>query len=123
MNLLFVDDNVDMRFIYSTYFRKMGIKVTEASNWIEALWKLKIARFDLVLFDIIMPVCDWIDFIKSVEQEFYESDLSNTKFIALSNVSDVQEVTSPILHCKLVKSAYSPAILFEKLKKDKIICI
>ena len=78
-SLLVVDDSATMRqLLCMTLTRVDGItqaNITEASDGMEALDKLKSGRFDLVLTDIRMPRMDGLEFIRSVRSELNDQAL------------------------------------------------
>ena len=78
-SLLVVDDSATMRqLLCMTLTRVDGItqaNITEASDGMEALDKLKSGRFDLVLTDIRMPRMDGLEFIRSVRSDLNDQAL------------------------------------------------
>jgi CheY-like chemotaxis protein len=67
-NILVVDDSATMRLLISMTIKRVsaGITVTEAVNGIDAVKKLRIQYFDLVLTDMIMPEMDGSELIKQI---------------------------------------------------------
>ena len=78
-SLLVVDDSATMRqLLCMTLTRVDGItqaNITEASDGMEALDKVKSGRFDLVLTDIRMPRMDGLEFIRSVRSDLNDQAL------------------------------------------------
>ena len=58
LNILFVEDQPDVRSVLSTFLEMIGYKVTQVENGAAALDLFKTAPFDLVITDINMPVMD-----------------------------------------------------------------
>jgi two-component system chemotaxis response regulator CheY len=70
MNALVVDDSGTIRIILTKYLEGLGFAVTEATNGLEALHRLKgMGRADVVLVDWNMPEMDGISFVRAVRAE------------------------------------------------------
>ena len=65
--ILVVDDNIDMRNHIKGILQKK-FQVITAGNGVEALEKIKTAKPDLVVSDIMMPVMDGIQLLKEVKE-------------------------------------------------------
>jgi len=63
-SVLIVDDSLTIRKALSKGFSRLGFDVDEAENGMEGLKKLKVAEYDLVLLDFLMPVLDGVDVAK-----------------------------------------------------------
>lgn len=68
--ILVVDDEEEIRLLLSKFLKRQGFDVETACDGHDALLKMKIFKADLILSDILMPVCDGYDFIKKLEVEF-----------------------------------------------------
>lgn len=64
--ILIVDDEENMRHMLSELLKGEGYSIDSASNGQEALAKLEVREFDLVLCDVRMPEVDGISFLKEV---------------------------------------------------------
>ncbi|MFB2921677.1 MULTISPECIES: response regulator [Aerosakkonema] len=53
--VLLVEDSATQREMISDFLKQKGLKVTVASDGVEALEKVEVNRPDLVLLDIVMP--------------------------------------------------------------------
>jgi CheY-like chemotaxis protein len=60
-----------------------------ASNGLEALELCKQKTYDLILLDVMMPVCNGVEFMRRAQKEI---DLSATKIILLTNLSNGKDV-------------------------------
>ena len=56
--MLIVDDEADVRFVVRKAFEGSGHEVIEAVHGADAVAKIGVARPDLVITDIMMPVMD-----------------------------------------------------------------
>ena len=64
--LLIVDDEQNIRESLSSHFRFMGYEVRTAGHGKEALEMLEEERVDIVISDIVMPVMNGVDLVKSI---------------------------------------------------------
>ncbi len=69
LKILSVDDNVDNRYLLESVLRGAGYKVTSVTNGVEALNKLIVERYDLILADILMPLMDGFELCRRVKQD------------------------------------------------------
>ena len=58
LKALVVEDSVVTQRLLSIFLERMGFEVTLIDNGVDALKKVKEARFDIVFLDVIMPVVD-----------------------------------------------------------------
>src|SRR5688500_19213857 len=56
--VLLVDDNEDIRMVYSTILRHFGYRVMEALNGKEVIANARAEKPDLILMDISIPIID-----------------------------------------------------------------
>jgi CheY-like chemotaxis protein len=82
--VLIVDDSKNIRKLITVVLRKEGYEFVEAKNGIEALEKVKIARPDLVILDIIIP---GIDGLKVCEEIRKDPKSKDTAIIILTSES------------------------------------
>lgn len=64
--ILIVDDEPDMREIFSAWFRNLGCTVTEAADGKEALDELARERFDAIVTDVRMPRVDGVQLVHQI---------------------------------------------------------
>lgn len=67
--ILIVDDMDEQRFIARSILRKSHFSCDEASNWKEALDKIRKENFSLVLLDIEMPEIDGYKLLEIIRRE------------------------------------------------------
>lgn len=58
LKILFAEDDKDLNLITSSYLKDCGFKVVSVYNGLDALNKYEEESFDLILSDIMMPLCD-----------------------------------------------------------------
>ncbi|MFW8567284.1 response regulator [Orrella sp. 11846] len=90
-NILWVEDDEDMRDIIAAELRDAGYVVQQAANGKQALEQLCNFRPDLILCDIAMPVMDGYELLQSVRQT--REDLVNVPFVFLSAQDGSGQIT------------------------------
>jgi two-component system, chemotaxis family, chemotaxis protein CheY len=66
--VLTVDDSSVSRRQIRLALEAVGISVCEASEGVEALWRARSERFDLVITDIHMPAMDGLELIRELRK-------------------------------------------------------
>jgi len=66
LNALIVDDEEDIRSILNILLSRIGIKVTLATNGVEAMHAYTTKEYDLLLTDLKMPTMNGISLIKEI---------------------------------------------------------
>jgi len=66
-NILVVDDEEGIRKSLSAYLKMEGYTVDTAGDGVEAIEKLKNAKFNIILLDINMPVRDGLETIQEIK--------------------------------------------------------
>ena len=68
-HLLVVDDDDRIRELVKQYLEENNFLVTTANNALDAKYKLEIIKFDLLIFDIMMPGESGLDLTKYVKKQ------------------------------------------------------
>lgn len=68
-SILVVDDNALNRNLLSRRLEKKGYKVTSAVNGLQALEKVRMERFDLILLDVIMPEVNGFEVLRQMKAD------------------------------------------------------
>jgi len=88
--ILVVDDSSDNRMLINFYLKKEhDILPVFAENGLEAVQKYVLARFDLVLMDMVMPVMDGYTAVKQIRNT---PDIRQVPIIALSALHEQREI-------------------------------
>ena len=66
VNILLAEDDKDLNLLTYTYLKKAGFNVVAVYNGLDALNKFYEEKFDLVLSDIMMPLCDGFELAKDI---------------------------------------------------------
>lgn len=111
--VLVVDDVPLNQLVVEKMLVKFGMKVTKASNGLDALEKLRTEIPSLVLLDLMMPVMDGFDFLRIARSK---PELASLKIIVLSALNSTEDIvrgynagandfiTKPIIYEKLISS-------------------
>jgi DNA-binding response OmpR family regulator len=87
-DILLIDDDADLRGLYTLALENAGYSVTAASDGQEGLDLASRGNVDLILLDLNMPVLDGFGFLEA----YHLSDKPNVKCIILTNADDVELV-------------------------------
>lgn len=68
--LLLVDDEPEILTLFSKVLAKKGYAVSTASNGLEALKKLRVDQYSIVITDLKMPVMDGMELLKRVKKDY-----------------------------------------------------
>jgi CheY-like chemotaxis protein len=82
--VLIVEDENDLREIYTFILAREGYEIWEAKNGAEGLLVMAEREPDLILLDIFMPVLDGKGFLEKLDMSKYPT----TKVIVCSNTAD-----------------------------------
>lgn len=66
--ILIVEDDRDLSQLFSKVLTKNGYSVTSAANGKEALEEMENTFFDIVISDIMMPVMDGYEFVRTLRE-------------------------------------------------------
>jgi len=69
IHVLFVENDEYSRDIFTDYFRKAGFLIQEAEDGIEALEKIREAKPDIIISNMIMPRMDGFTLVKELKQD------------------------------------------------------
>ena len=69
-HILVVDDDEGIRDLVKQYLNQNNFLVTTAKSAEDAVEKIKIIKFDLIVLDIMMPGKSGLDFIKENKKKF-----------------------------------------------------
>ncbi len=65
-NILVVDDDADTRTLLKKSLEKLSYKIDLAANGLEAMEKVKLIPYDLILLDAVMPMMDGFTVLKKL---------------------------------------------------------
>ncbi len=64
--VLIIDDNADIRLIYSTSFEQAGYKVFTSKDGLAAITDIKEVDPTVIILDLMMPEMDGYDFVSNL---------------------------------------------------------
>lgn len=69
IKILVVEDDKELNEIVTSYIKKEGYVVESVFNGLDALNKIYENKFDLILSDIMMPLCDGFELARTIREE------------------------------------------------------
>ena len=116
IRILVVEDDKFLRELYTDILTGEGYKVESAADGKEALEKMKIGGYNLVLLDIIMPVMDGITVMKQMQN--IKPQTPNKCVVFLTNLDKDEEIKVALQLGSgyLIKSQITPGSLVEEVK-------
>jgi len=111
--ILIVEDEAIISEPFKIILSSGGYGVKVAGNGHEALELCKKDRYDLILLDIMMPVCNGVEFLEKAK---LDTAAPTTKVIIMSNLSSGEELTEALaLGAKksILKASVTPKTLLE----------
>jgi CheY-like chemotaxis protein len=113
--ILLVEDDMFLRDIYSETLSGGGFDVATAADGNEALNKIKQGGWDVILLDVVLPGLSGIQIMDQVKT-FLEKPAKHILFLTNSDDTKELEAVLGFTDGYLLKSAYTPAELIEKVK-------
>lgn len=114
--ILVVEDDLFLRELYTDILSGEGYKVDSAADGEEALQKMKVGGYNLVLLDIIMPKMDGLSVMKQLQNT--PSQTSNKCVVFLTNLDKDEEIRTALQlgNGYLIKSQITPGSLVQEVK-------
>ena len=126
IDILYVEDNDDLRLTTATLFQSFFKSVETSINGQEALEKYKIGKYDLIITDINMPKMNGLELIKAVldinpnqEVIFVSAHNELDVFLEIIKINYVNIILKPI-NIETIKNVFyrsSQAIAMRKNQK------
>ena len=83
VRILLIDDDADLRQMYTLILGKAGMELDTANDGLEGLAKARKGGYDLILLDLMMPNLDGIGFLNGLREEGPKTP--NGAIVVLSN--------------------------------------
>lgn len=114
--ILVVEDDLFLRELYTDVLTAEGYKIEGAADGEEALQKIKVGGYDLVLLDIIMPKMDGLTVMRQVQNAPPQNP--NKCVVFLTNLDKDEEIRTALKlgNGYLIKSQITPGSLVEEVK-------
>lgn len=116
VDLLLVEDRKINRMVASRFLKKWGITVDFAFNGLDAVEKVKLKKYDIILMDLLMPKMDGFEATRNIRKmESYQ----NTPIIALSasTLNEEREKARKVKMNDFVAKPFNPNELYHKIMK------
>lgn len=115
--ILVVEDDLFLRELYTDILTAEGYKVEGAADGEQALQKIKVGGYDLILLDIIMPKMDGLEVMRQVQNSPPQNP--NKCVVFLTNLDKDEEIRTALKlgNGYLIKSQITPGTLVEEVKK------
>jgi CheY-like chemotaxis protein len=114
--ILIVDDQADIREIYTITFEAEGFQVMTAMDGLDGISKAVEFRPDVILLDLMMPQMDGFEVLTAMRQ----NSSMNVKIIVISNISqaaDIERATKSGANGYLSKADNDPDQVVAEVKK------
>jgi CheY-like chemotaxis protein len=127
--ILIVEDEEELREMYTLGLSNDGYTVLQAANGVEALQQLEKEHvaIDMILLDIIMPVLDGFATLEKIKQDERFQKKPVIFLTNLDNSGDRQQALEMGADDFFVKSRHTPSELVGKIRlfffKDKALLI
>ena len=89
VRILVVDDSSLVRLYYRSALEKAGFAVDQAINGLEAMEKVLVERFDLVIVDVNMPKMDGFSFLRALRTS--EGEVASIPALVISTEAGRQD--------------------------------
>ncbi len=119
MRILLVDDSSTMRRIEKNTLEKIGLTdVHEAGDGVEALKKMAVQKFDLVMMDWNMPNMTGIEALKAIKAD---PNLKSTPVIMVTSESEASRIMEAIQSgaANYIVKPFQAEVLQEKINALK----
>lgn len=116
--ILIVDDDKFLIGMYAVKFESQGFVVDSATGSVEALKKLHEGQvYDIMLLDIIMPVMDGIELLRTVRKENLASKATIIMLTNETQSSQVVQAEELKADGYIVKASSVPSEVLEEVVK------
>lgn len=114
--ILVVEDDLFLRELYADVLSAEGYSVETAQDGEEALQKIKVGGYNLILLDIIMPKMDGLEVMRQIQNS--PPQTPNKCVVFLTNLDKDEEIRTALKlgNGYLIKSQITPGVLVEKAK-------
>ena len=114
--ILVVEDDLFLRELYTDILTAENYKVDPAADGEEALQKMKIGGYDMVLLYIIMPKMDGLEVMRQMQNNSPQAP--NKCVVFLTNLDKGEEIKTALKlgNGYLIKSQITPGTLVQEVK-------
>ena len=116
-DILVVDDSVTTRILERNILRAAGYNVTVAVNGLDALTKLAIQHFDLIVSDVEMPDITGIELVSRLKRDDMLSKIPVILVTSLASETDKQKGYAAGASAYITKGSFDQEELLNTIKK------
>ncbi len=102
LNILYVEDDDNIRILITETLEKFFNKVDIATNGVEGLIKYQDFNHDIILSDIIMPEMDGIEMVTKIKE------LNNDQAIVMLSGNDTKEAVKELINIGISSFTIKP---------------
>lgn len=116
-NILIIEDETDIREVYTEMLKDSGFNVDEAKDGEEGMEKIRTTDWNLLLLDIMLPGQDGLKILNELKST---PELKKGPVITLTNLNSeniIQEAFSAGADGYLIKSQVTPDKVVEEVNK------
>lgn len=115
--ILIIEDDKTLSRLYEKHLKSKGYETTVAFDGEEGLKKVKEAKPDLILLDIVMPKLDGISVLKILKKDSATNKIPVIMLTVLEKTESVSEALQAGITHYLIKSNYSLDELGHKVEE------
>ncbi|MDB4939851.1 MAG: two component transcriptional regulator, winged helix family [Candidatus Doudnabacteria bacterium] len=117
--ILLVEDEPFLSGMYQTKLKLEGFDIEAAKDGEEALEKIKVGEFGLILLDIMMPKLNGFEVLKSIRKD-KDPEIAKVPVLMLTNLGQKSDVEQGLLlgaNDYIIKANFTPAEVVDKINK------
>jgi two-component system response regulator ResD len=115
--ILIIEDDQDVRELYSEVLRDEGFAVDEAVDGQSGLAKVLEGQYDLLLLDIMLPKFDGLEVLKTIKQKAEVKGIPVVLLTNLGREAIIKEGFQLGANGYLIKSEHTPEQIVGEVKK------
>lgn len=118
-SVLLVEDDAFLREIYNDTLTRAGFQVDTAEDGVQALQKINMGNWDILLLDILLPRLDGIEVIKKLRTDPEYVNQAKKPVIFLTNMDNPEEQQQALAYAQgyMIKSKIDPKELVTKIQQ------
>jgi len=116
--ILLVEDEAIIREPFTLVLKAHNYDLDTASNGNDALELYKKNTYDLILLDIIMPICNGVEFLQKSEIQYAKP---KPRVVMLTNLASSREIDLALRYgadSVILKAHMTPSSLIELVEKE-----
>ena len=115
--ILTVDDSMTTRSMIKNILNNVGYSVDAVSNVTEALAKLKISHYDLIISDINMPKIDGYEFVEILKNDEMYMDIPIITMSSITKETAMKKLGKFKIDAYFQKDLFNQSVFVEKVRE------